>query len=279
MTAWPLTIIRRGERLGSSRPDYVWWQELPPEDTAEGLRSVGYEVVEVVPASRAAAAKAQELPDADERAAIKRAAKLISVDFAPEVVRTLNGYLARTEDPAPGEAPSDEPSVTEGRAELLARVCQVSDDLQIPRGIDPTQVGARVADQLLLIFLEMAEEMPPARAEEVAKDLTRIAETVRLLSQLAAISGTPLDPRVRVPGGLERLKNAGEGSAVVETVASEESLWVPAPGSNGDGDTTCQDCGAALTDGLQCSECDLYQRGEWRASGDGDGAATVETPR
>lgn len=41
------TMVRRGERLGSSRPDYIWWQELPPGESAEELRSVGYEVVEM----------------------------------------------------------------------------------------------------------------------------------------------------------------------------------------------------------------------------------------
>lgn len=47
---WPKEIIRRGERPGSICPDYIWWQEVPPDETADELRSVGYEVVSVVPA-------------------------------------------------------------------------------------------------------------------------------------------------------------------------------------------------------------------------------------
>lgn len=46
---WPLTLVRRGERVGSEHPEYVWWQELPEGQSAQDLRDVGYEVVEVVP--------------------------------------------------------------------------------------------------------------------------------------------------------------------------------------------------------------------------------------
>lgn len=44
-----LTLIRRGAKV----PDdgSRWWQELPEGQTADGVRSVGYEVVEVVPLS------------------------------------------------------------------------------------------------------------------------------------------------------------------------------------------------------------------------------------
>lgn len=49
MRRWPLTLVRRGAKV----PDdgTRWWQELPEDQTPEGLRSVGYEVVEVVPLS------------------------------------------------------------------------------------------------------------------------------------------------------------------------------------------------------------------------------------
>lgn len=49
--AWPKEMVRRGERPGSTRPDYKWWQEVPADTTAESLRFVGYEVVSVLPAS------------------------------------------------------------------------------------------------------------------------------------------------------------------------------------------------------------------------------------
>jgi len=40
-----LTLVRRGERVGSSRPDYRWWQELPGDELAEHLSAAGYEIV------------------------------------------------------------------------------------------------------------------------------------------------------------------------------------------------------------------------------------------
>lgn len=45
-----LTLIRRGKRLEATgaAADYEWWQELPPGESAEALRSVGYEVVTFV---------------------------------------------------------------------------------------------------------------------------------------------------------------------------------------------------------------------------------------
>lgn len=48
---WPLTLVRRGAKV----PDdgSRWWQELPTDSTAESVRSVGYEVVDVVPARSA----------------------------------------------------------------------------------------------------------------------------------------------------------------------------------------------------------------------------------
>lgn len=56
---WPLTLIRRGERIGSERPDYVWWQEVPADTTAEAASSVGYEVIDMVPASQLEAERAK----------------------------------------------------------------------------------------------------------------------------------------------------------------------------------------------------------------------------
>jgi hypothetical protein len=45
--AWPKRLIRRGPRVGAGPA--VWWQELPDDSTPEAVRSIGYEVVEVVP--------------------------------------------------------------------------------------------------------------------------------------------------------------------------------------------------------------------------------------
>src|SRR6187551_551287 len=46
---WPLTLIRRGAKI----PDdgSRWWQELPDDQSADGVLSVGYETVEVIPVS------------------------------------------------------------------------------------------------------------------------------------------------------------------------------------------------------------------------------------
>jgi hypothetical protein len=48
---WPLTLIRRGAKVPDDGTQ--WWQELPEGSTAEPIRGVGYEVVEVVPSSDA----------------------------------------------------------------------------------------------------------------------------------------------------------------------------------------------------------------------------------
>lgn len=48
---WPVTLVRRGSRPNSDRPDYRWWQELPDDEIAQHVQAVGYEVVSVVPAS------------------------------------------------------------------------------------------------------------------------------------------------------------------------------------------------------------------------------------
>ena len=48
MRKWPITLVRRGAKVPDDGTQ--WWQELPEGQTADGLRSVGYEVVEVVPA-------------------------------------------------------------------------------------------------------------------------------------------------------------------------------------------------------------------------------------
>ena len=47
---WPKALVYRGPCVGSSRPDYRWWQELPDDTTADGARLCGYPVVEVIPA-------------------------------------------------------------------------------------------------------------------------------------------------------------------------------------------------------------------------------------
>lgn len=45
---WPMSLIRRGAKV----PDdgTRWWQELPEGHSADGIRSLGYEVVTVAPA-------------------------------------------------------------------------------------------------------------------------------------------------------------------------------------------------------------------------------------
>ena len=48
-----LTLIRRGERVGSNRPDYRWWQELPADETREHLSAAGYEIVDFIATSEA----------------------------------------------------------------------------------------------------------------------------------------------------------------------------------------------------------------------------------
>lgn len=50
---WPKELIRPGRKVGSKRPDYIWWQELPAGTTLDAVRSVGYEVVSVIPTSEA----------------------------------------------------------------------------------------------------------------------------------------------------------------------------------------------------------------------------------
>jgi hypothetical protein len=47
---WPLTLVRRGAKVPDDGTQ--WWQELPEDATAEQLRDVGYEVVDVVPVRR-----------------------------------------------------------------------------------------------------------------------------------------------------------------------------------------------------------------------------------
>lgn len=55
---WPLTLVRRGEKVPSDGT--IWWQELPDGQTAQGLRDVGYEVVDVVPTGEKSEARAAE---------------------------------------------------------------------------------------------------------------------------------------------------------------------------------------------------------------------------
>jgi hypothetical protein len=48
-----VTLIRRGKRVEATgaAADYEWWQELPPDQDADSLRGVGYEVVRFFRAS------------------------------------------------------------------------------------------------------------------------------------------------------------------------------------------------------------------------------------
>jgi methionyl-tRNA synthetase len=47
---------------------------------------------------------------------------------------------------------------------------------------------------------------------------------------------------------------------------SETTLvrWMPADGPMGDGEFTCQECGASLHDGLRCDECGHHQEGSYQ---------------
>lgn len=46
---WPLPLVRRGAK--GPRGGRSWWEELPEGESADGMRSLGYEVVEVIPIS------------------------------------------------------------------------------------------------------------------------------------------------------------------------------------------------------------------------------------
>lgn len=114
---WPLTLIRRGERVGSSRPDYVWWHELPADTTAEAARSVGYEVVDVVPASGHEAALKTERERGDEEAS-NRLYAFFNDDGYPEAqLRSRLAFENRRADNAEAALAK---ARTEGREELRA---------------------------------------------------------------------------------------------------------------------------------------------------------------
>lgn len=56
MKRWPLTLIKRGVRVGttSQHPETIWWQETNPEaPTAQAARNIGYEAYEFIPVSYA----------------------------------------------------------------------------------------------------------------------------------------------------------------------------------------------------------------------------------
>jgi hypothetical protein len=49
---WPLTLIKRGVRVGTTSryPETIWWQETNPEaKTADAARNIGYEAYDFVP--------------------------------------------------------------------------------------------------------------------------------------------------------------------------------------------------------------------------------------
>jgi hypothetical protein len=93
-TEWPKTIVLRGSRPGP-RPDYIWWQELPDGESADGLRSVGYRVVTVVPRH-----STDELVGGLEaeierlRAKSKRNAALIHLEYADRLEALLSKHRA-----------------------------------------------------------------------------------------------------------------------------------------------------------------------------------------
>lgn len=92
---WPLTLIRRGAKVADDGTR--WWQELPEWQTAEGVRSVGYEVVDVIPAPR--------------REVVEEVSGPVPVDGRDQVT-SLRLYLS-----VAGEADLD--SVTERIADVL----------------------------------------------------------------------------------------------------------------------------------------------------------------
>lgn len=81
----------------STPPTRVWWNGQLEALFREAARALSTHSEEE--------GRVGLIPWAYEREAIRRAAELVSFDFAPEVVQALNGYLSRTEavEPAPSE--------------------------------------------------------------------------------------------------------------------------------------------------------------------------------
>jgi len=100
-----LSLIRRGERVETERPDYRWWQELPGDELAEHLSAVGYEIVDFVRVSDLDAIRSQERQRARE--------EMLAGVESGDLTRTILEEL---------EAPCDDPDHPSPQMGIQARI-------------------------------------------------------------------------------------------------------------------------------------------------------------